>query len=57
MKQKKTKTNANAQPKKLQLRKERVRQLDRDSLGEVVGGADPGTSGCTGTTQFDVDQV
>ena len=53
---KKNKPKTNAQPKKLQLRKERVRELKRDSLDQVVGGgADPGTAACT-TTQFDNDQ-
>lgn len=52
----KKKTKAKTPAKKLQLRKERVRELKRESLDKVVGGADPNTGGCA-TTQFDIDQV
>ena len=49
-------TKTKTPSKKLQLRKERVRELKRESLDQVVGGGDPGTGACA-TTQFDNDQV
>jgi len=49
-------TKTKTPSKKLQLRKERVRELNQEALDSVGGAGDPGTGACA-TTALDQNQV